>query len=208
INPALTSSQEQFTDEFRVLAAEYDLILVCSASSSSGGILTLPKLATFDQSSTNSPINMLTLNEEKFKVFRSDHRSHPINKMEKILDTQGHYRGLKTHTIEDKATIVNLLGDVDDIAMTMNVGVRYILNRTDPNFIKNNFHRGFIKNYETTDKMQLLFGNYTQDDSGKFLIDIAEDTGNHKLNKFTYSNCIVVIPSQADVSEVFFIKLY
>ncbi|WP_180114225.1 MULTISPECIES: hypothetical protein [unclassified Acinetobacter] len=212
INPALTSSQERFTDEFHVLTAEYDLILVCSASSSSGGILTLPKLATFDQSSTNTPINMLTLNEEKFKVFRSDHRSHPINKTEKILDTQGNYRGLKTHTIEDKATIVNLLGDVDDIAMTINVGVRYILNRTDPNFIKNNFHRGFIKNYKTNDKMQLLFGNYTQDDSGKFLIDIDKNLGNHPLNKFMHSNCIVIIPSkhqiQVDIAEIFFIRLY
>lgn len=212
INPTLTSSQEQFTDEFRVLTAEYDLILVCSARSSSGGNLTLSKLATFDPSSTDIPVNMLTSNEESFKVFRSNHRSPPINKTVKILDTQGNHRGSKTNTIEDKAIIVNLLGDVNDIAITMNVGVRYILNRTDPDFIKNNFHRGLIKNHKTTDKMQLLFGNYTQDDSGRSLIDIVDDIGNNKLSKLTDSNCIAIIPSkdqsQADVSEIFFIKLY
>ena len=107
INPSLTTSQEQFTDEFRILTAEYDLILVCSAKPSNS-VLTLRKLATFDQSSNDSPIQMLTLNEEKFKVFKSDHRSPPTNKTEKIYDTQGNFKGVKTKTIEDKANIVNL----------------------------------------------------------------------------------------------------
>ena len=94
----------------------------------------------------------------------------------------------------------------------MNVGVRYILNRTDPNFINNNFHRGCIKNYKANDKMQLVFGHYLQDDAGRFLINIAEGTETFTSNKFMHSNCIAIIPSKNQIqdehAEIFFIKLY
>lgn len=207
INPALTSSQEQFTNEFQTLIAEYDLILVCSVSSSNSGVLSLKKLNTFDKASSATPVIISTQNKEKFTIFRSDDRSPPIKEIIEIRDAQGVHKGAKTKIIEDKALIVNLSGDIDEIMITMNFGVRYILNRTDPKFIENNFHRGLIENYKISDKMQMLLGRYKQDDSGRFLINIAADIGNHKLSKFTNANCIAIIPSKVERSEIFFIKL-
>lgn len=89
----------------------------------------------------------------------------------------------------------------------MHICVKYIINKIDPKFIENNFHKGFIKRSIVNTKMQLLFGNYIQDEYGRFLIDIEENIKNHKLSKFTNANCIAIIPNKAEISEIYFIKI-
>lgn len=62
LDPTLSLSQEQFTDEFQKLISEYDLILCCSVSPSSSGLLTLKKLKIFDKLSSATPVNISSQN--------------------------------------------------------------------------------------------------------------------------------------------------
>lgn len=207
LDATLSLSQEQFTDEFQKLISEYDLILCCSISHSSSGVLTLKKLNIFDKLSSPTPVNISSQNQEVFTIFRSNDRSPPIKETIEIRNSQGEHKGSTTKIIEDKAVIINLSGDINEITIMMHIFVKYIINKTDPKFIENNFHKGFIKRSITNSKMQLLFGNYIQDESGRFLIDIEENIENHKLSKFTNANCIAIIPNKAETSEIYFIKI-
>ena len=211
LNPYLASSQVQFNEEFKTLSQEYDLILVCSVSQNHSGVLTLNKLATFDQSSSTVPVSLNTKNQESLKIFRSADRSPPIKQLIELRDSQGKHKGVTTQITEDKALIINLMGGIDEIMMTMNIGIRYILNRHDPQFIYHHFHRGFMENFELADQLHIQLGQYHQEQSSRFLVEITKQSEQHNLSKYIYSNCIVIIPSSTENKvediEVFFIKL-
>lgn len=208
VNSQLTSSLEYYHEEIKSLTNAFDLILICSVNH---GPLSLRQMPTTREMPVST--SLFTQNRESYKLFKSHERTPTLREDVVIRDNQGNHKGITTYTTEDKAIFINLFGDIDEIMMTMNFAVRCVLNRHDPKFIHHHFHQGFIQNIETTNHLQLLLGQYHQDHSGRFKIEIPQLIEKNKLNKFTHSNCIVCIPASTEVKieaeylEVFFIKL-
>ena len=208
-DPTLGMSRQQLSSEFDQLASLYDLILVCSVRPSDAGVLTLQNLASF-QHSADSVINISTESPNEFKIFKSNDRSPPIRENRIIRDAQGVHKGTVLEVLEDKAQIVNLGGDIDDIIISMNLVVRYILNRTDPKIVEHHYHRGFMENVQPSNSLQIFLAKYQQDISGKYRVNRIEDSQSHQFSKYTESNCIAIIPNQEqaeEVTEIFFLKL-
>lgn len=208
-DPALGMSRQQLSSEFDQLASLYDLILVCSVRPSDAGMLTLRSLGAFDRFA-DSIINILTENPNQFKISKSNDRSPPIKETKIIRDAQGVHKGSVLEVLEDKAQIVNLGGDIDDIIISMNLVVRYILNRSDPKIIEHHYLRGFMENVQPSNKLQIFLAKYEQDLSGKYKVSRSEDSQSHQFSKYTESNCIAIIPNQEDTeefTEIFFLKL-
>ena len=208
-DPTLGMSRQQLSSEFDQLASLYDLILVCSVRPSDAGMLTLRTMGAF-QNLSEQVINIITENPNQFKIFKSNDRSPPIRENRIIRDAQGVHKGTVLEVLEDKAQIVNLGGDIDDIIISMNLVVRYILNRTDPKIVEHHYHRGFMENVQPSNSLQIFLAKYQQDISGKYRVNRIEDSQSHQFSKYTESNCIAIISNQEqaeEVTEIFFLKL-
>ena len=208
-DPTLGMSRQQLSSEFDQLASLYDLILVCSVRPSDAGMLTLRTMGAF-QNLSEQVINIITENPNQFKILKSNDRSPPIRENRIIRDAQGVHKGTVLEVLEDRAQIVNLGGDIDDIIISMNLVVRYILNRTDPKIVEHHYHRGFMENVQPSNSLQIFLAKYQQDISGKYRVNRIEDSQSHQFSKYTESNCIAIIPNQEqaeEVTEIFFLKL-
>lgn len=208
-DPTLGMSRQQLSSEFDQLASLYDLILVCSVRPSDAGMLTLRTMGAF-QDSSEFVEKIRIENPNQFKIFKSNDRSPPIRENRIIRDAQGIHKGTVLEVLEDKAQIVNLGGDIDDIIISMNLVVRYILNRTDPKIVEHHYHRGFMENVQPSNSLQIFLAKYQQDISGKYRVNRIEDSQSHQFSKYTESNCIAIIPNQEqaeEVTEIFFLKL-
>ena len=208
-DPTLGMSRQQLSSEFDQLASLYDLILVCSVRPSDAGMLTLRTMGAF-QDSSEFVEKIRIENPNQFKIFKSNDRSPPIRENRIIRDAQGIHKGTVLEVLEDKAQIVNLGGDIDDIIISMNLVVRYILNRTDPKIVEHHYHRGFMENVQPSNSLQIFLAKYQQDISGKYRVNRIEDSQSHQFSKYTESNCIAIISNQEqaeEVTEIFFLKL-
>ena len=208
-DPTLGMSRQQLSSEFDQLASLYDLILVCSVRPSDAGMLTLRTMGAF-QDSSEFVEKIRIENPNQFKIFKSNDRSPPIRENRIIRDAQGIHKGTVLEVLEDRAQIVNLGGDIDDIIISMNLVVRYILNRTDPKIVEHHYHRGFMENVQPSNSLQIFLAKYQQDISGKYRVNRIEDSQSHQFSKYTESNCIAIIPNQEqaeEVTEIFFLKL-
>ena len=208
-DPTLGMSRQQLSSEFDQLASLYDLILVCSVRPSDAGMLTLRTMGAF-QDSSEFVEKIRIENPNQFKIFKSNDRSPPIRENRIIRDAQGVHKGTVLEVLEDKAQIVNLGGDIDDIIISMNLVVRYILNRTDPKIVEHHYHRGFMENVQPSNSLQIFLAKYQQDISGKYRVNRIEDSQSHQFSKYTESNCIAIVPNQEqaeEVTEIFFLKL-
>ena len=208
-DPTLGMSRQQLSSEFDQLASLYDLILVCSVRPSDAGMLTLRTMGAF-QDSSEFVEKIRIENPNQFKIFKSNDRSPPIRENRIIRDAQGIHKGTVLEVLEDRAQIVNLGGDIDDIIISMNLVVRYILNRTDPKIVEHHYHRGFMENVQPSNSLQIFLAKYQQDISGKYRVNRIEDSQSHQFSKYTESNCIAIISNQEqaeEVTEIFFLKL-
>ena len=118
---------------------------MCSVRPSDAGMLTLRTMGAF-QNLSEQVINIITENPNQFKILKSNDRSPPIRENRIIRDAQGVHKGTVLEVLEDRAQIVNLGGDIDDIIISMNLVVRYILNRTEPKIVEHHYHRGVMEN--------------------------------------------------------------
>ena len=208
-DPTLGMSRQQLSSEFDQLASLYDLILVCSVCFFDAGMLTLRTMGAF-QDSSEFVEKIRIENPNQFKIFKSNDRSPPIRENRIIRDAQGIHKGTVLEVLEDRAQIVNLGGDIDDIIISMNLVVRYILNRTDPKIVEHHYHRGFMENVQPSNSLQIFLAKYQQDISGKYRVNRIEDSQSHQFSKYTESNCIAIISNQEqaeEVTEIFFLKL-
>ncbi|MCH7313150.1 molybdenum cofactor biosysnthesis protein MoeA [Acinetobacter sp. ANC 3882] len=196
LDDTLTTNWEDYNQFFEDHIPNFDVMILCSHKDIGGSVFSIGGLTAFDPSSITSNFQTRSIPANEMSIIRSMPRTPPIRETVQLYDDQGNHKGSKVIITEDKTTIINLPGDIQDIALLMHFMVKYILNKHDPDFLNKIFIKGHAKQKIETDqnKKKLLWGKYQLQDDGQYSLEVIEQQHPYQVEPFLTANCIVIVP--------------
>lgn len=196
LDSALTTGWDDYNLFFEEHIPNFDVMILCTHKNVGGSVFSIGRIAAFDSGSMTSNFQTRCIPASEMSIIRSTPRTPPVRETIQLYDHQGNHKGSRAVTTEDKTTIINLPGDMQDIALLMHLIVKYILNKHVPDFLNNIFLKGQINQEIETDqkKKKLLWGKYQLHDDGQYSIEIIEKQCSYQIEPFLTANCIVIIP--------------
>ncbi len=135
LDDSLTTSRDDYIKFFEEQTSNFDVILCCTYQNNRSSLFQLEKLPIFDQSSMSSALNTRCIPANEIKILKGQDRTPASRETVQIYDESGNHKGMRVVVTEDKATIINLPGDIQDIAILMHAFVKYILNKHISDFL-------------------------------------------------------------------------
>lgn len=213
LDDSLTTSRDDYIKFFEEQTSNFDVILCCTYQNNRSSLFQLEKLPIFDQSSMSSALNTRCIPANEIKILKGKDRTPPSRETVQIYDESGNHKGMCVVVTEDKATIINLPGDIQDIAILMHAFVKYILNKHISDFFDHAYFKGKadIEIVPDTTNRKLLWGNYKAQENGEYLLEIIEQQQPYQIEAFFKANCIVMVPFQEQViakgTDLYFMKI-
>lgn len=213
LDDKLTTNWEDYNQFFEDHIPNFDVMILCSHKDIGGSLFSIGRLTAFDPGSMTSNFQTRSIPANELSIIRSMPRTLPMRETVQLYDDQGNHKGSKVITTEDKTTIINLPGDIQDISLLMHFMVKYILNKHDPDFLNKIFIKGRTKQKIETDqnKRKLLWGKYQLQDDGQYSLEIVEQQHTYQVEPFLKANCIVIVPFAEQPiqsnDEIYFMKI-
>ncbi|MGN2484293.1 molybdopterin-binding domain-containing protein [Acinetobacter calcoaceticus] len=213
LDDSLTTSRDDYIKFFEEHTSNFDVILCCTYQNNRSSLFQLEKLPIFDQSSMSSALNTRCIPANEIKILKGKDRTPPSRETVQIYDESGNHKGMRVVVTEDKATIINLPGDIQDIAILMHTFVKYILNKHISDFFDHAYFKSKadIEIVPDTTNRKLLWGSYKAQENGEYLLEIIEQQQPYQIEPFVKANCIVMVPFQeqdiAKGTDLYFMKI-
>lgn len=195
LDESLTTSRNDYIKFFEEQTMNFDVILCCTYQNSRSALFQLEKLPIFDQSSISAALNTRCMPGNEIKILKGKDRTPPSRETVQIYDENGKHKGMRVVVTEDKATIINLPGDIQDIAILMHAFVKYILNKHISDFFDHAYFKGKtdIEIVPDVTNRKLLWGHYKTHESGEYILEIIEQQP-YQIEPPLSANCIVMVP--------------
>lgn len=212
LDESLTTSRDDYIKFFEEQTMNFDVILCCTYQNSRSALFQLEKLPIFDQSSMSAALNTRCMPGNEIKILKGKDRTSPSRETVQIYDENGKHKGMRVVVTEDKATIINLPGDIQDIAILMHAFVKYILNKHISDFFDHAYFKGKtdIEIVPDATNRKLLWGHYKAHESGEYILEIIEQQP-YQIEPPLRANCIVMVPFQEKViakgNDLYFMKI-
>ncbi|MDV7424540.1 molybdenum cofactor biosysnthesis protein MoeA [Acinetobacter baumannii] len=212
LDETLTTSRDDYIKFFEEQTMNFDVILCCTYQNSRSALFQLEKLPIFDQSSMSAALNTRCMPGNEIKILKGKDRTPPSRETVQIYDENGKHKGMRVVVTEDKATIINLPGDIQDIAILMHAFVKYILNKHISDFFDYAYFKGKtdIEIVPDATNRKLLWGHYKAHESGEYILEIIEQQP-YQIKPPLSANCIVMVPFQEKViakgNDLYFMKI-
>ncbi|WP_417644133.1 molybdenum cofactor biosysnthesis protein MoeA [Acinetobacter baumannii] len=212
LDESLTTSRDDYIKFFEEQTMNFDVILCCTYQNSRSALFQLEKLPIFDQSSMSAALNTRCMSGNEIKILKGKDRTPPSRETVQIYDENGKHKGMRVVVTEDKATIINLPGDIQDIAILMHAFVKYILNKHISDFFDHAYFKGKtdIEVVPDATNRKLLWGHYKAHESGEYILEIIEQQP-YQIEPPLSVNCIVMVPFQEKViaksNDLYFMKI-
>lgn len=213
LDDSLTTSRDEYIKFFEEQTSNFDVILCCTYQNNRSSLFQLEKLPIFDQSSMSSALNTRCIPGNEIKILKGQDRTPPSRETVQIYDESGNHKGMRVVVTEDKATIINLPGSIQDIAILMHAFVKYILNKHISDFFDHAYFKGKtdIEIIPDVTNRKLLWGNYKAQENGEYVLEIIEQQQSYQIEPFVKANCIVIVPFQeqtiAKSTDLYFMKI-
>lgn len=213
LDDSLTTSRGDYIKFFEEQTSNFDVILCCPYQNNRSSLFQLEKLPIFDQSSMSSALNTRCMPANEIKILKGQDRTPASRETVQIYDESGNHKGMRVVVTEDKATIINLLGDIQDIAILMHAFVKYILNKHISDFFDHAYFKGKVDIEIVPDvtNRKLLWGCYKAQENGEYVLEIIEQQQSYQIEPFVKANCIVIVPFQeqtiAKGTDLYFMKI-
>ncbi|MCK0912468.1 molybdenum cofactor biosysnthesis protein MoeA [Acinetobacter pittii] len=213
LDDSLTTSRGDYIKFFEEQTSNFDVILCCTYQNNRSSLFQLEKLPIFDQSSMSSALNTRCIPGNEIKILKGQDRTPPSRETVQIYDESGNHKGMRVVVTEDKATIINLPGGIQDIAILMHAFVKYILNKHISDFFDHAYFKGKtdIEIIPDVTNRKLLWGNYKAQENGEYVLEIIEQQQSYQIEPFVKANCIVIVPFQeqtiAKGTDLYFMKI-
>lgn len=213
LDDSLTTSRDDYIKFFEEQNSNFDVILCCTYQNNRSSLFQLEKLPIFDQSSMSSALNTRCIPANEIKILKGQDRTPPSRETVQIYDESGNHKGMRVVVTEDKATIINLPGDIQDIAILMHAFVKYILNKHISDFFDHAYFKGKtdIEIVPNVTNRKLLWGCYKAQENGEYVLEIIEQQQSYQIEPFVKANCIVIVPFQeqtiAKGTDLYFMKI-
>ena len=213
LDDSLTTSRDDYIKFFEEQTSNFDVILCCTYQNNRSSLFQLEKLPIFDQSSMSSALNTRCMPANEIKILKGQDRTPPSRETVQIYDESGNHKGMRVVVTEDKATIINLPGDIQDIAILMHAFVKYILNKHISDFFDHAYFKGKtdIEIVPNVTNRKLLWGCYKAQENGEYVLEIIEQQQSYQIEPFVKANCIVIVPFQeqtiAKGTDLYFMKI-
>ncbi|MDC5641339.1 molybdenum cofactor biosysnthesis protein MoeA [Acinetobacter baumannii] len=212
LDESLTTSRDDYIKFFEEQTMNFDVILCCTYQNSRSALFQLEKLPIFDQSSMSATLNTRCMPGNEIKILKGKDRTPPSRETVQIYDENGKHKGMRVVVTEDKATIINLPGDIQDIAILMHAFVKYILNKHISDFFDHAYFKGKtdIEIVPDVTNRKLLWGHYKANESGEYILEIIEQQP-YQIEPPLSANCIAMVPFQEKViakgNDLYFMKI-
>lgn len=213
LDDSLTTSRDEYIKFFEEQTSNFDVILCCTYQNNRSSLFQLEKLPIFDQSSMSSALNTRCIPGNEIKILKGHDRTPPSRETVQIYDESGNHKGMRVVVTEDKATIINLPGGIQDIAILMHAFVKYILNKHISDFFDHAYFKGKtdIEIISDVTNRKLLWGNYKAQENGEYVLEIIDQQQSYQIEPFVKANCIVIVPFQeqtiAKGTDLYFMKI-
>lgn len=213
LDDSLTTSRDEYIKFFEEQTSNFDVILCCTYQNNRSSLFQLEKLPIFDQSSMSSALNTRCIPGNEIKILKGQDRTPPSRETVQIYDESGNHKGMRVVVTEDKATIINLPGGIQDIAILMHAFVKYILNKHISDFFDHAYFKGKtdIEIISDVTNRKLLWGNYKAQENGEYVLEIIDQQQSYQIEPFVKANCIVIVPFQeqtiAKGTDLYFMKI-
>lgn len=213
LDDSLTTSRGDYIKFFEEQTSNFDVIICCTYQNNRSFLFQLEKLPIFDQSSMSSALNTRCMPANEIKILKGQDRTPPSRETVQIYDESGNHKGMRVVVTEDKATIINLPGDIQDIAILMHAFVKYILNKHISDFFDHAYFKGKtdIEIVPDVTNRKLLWGCYKAQENGEYVLEIIEQQQSYQIEPFVKANCIVIVPFQeqtiAKGTDLYFMKI-
>lgn len=213
LDDSLTTSRDEYIKFFEEQTSNFDVIICCTYQNNCSSLFQLEKLPIFDQSSMSSALNTRCIPGNEIKILKGQDRTPPSRETVQIYDESGNHKGMRVVVTEDKATIINLPGDIQDIAILMHAFVKYILNKHISDFFDHAYFKGKtdIEIIPDLTNRKLLWGHYKALENGEYVLEIIEQQQSYQIEPFVEANCIVIVPFQeqtiAKGTDLYFMKI-
>lgn len=213
LDDSLTTSRDDYIKFFEEQNSNFDVILCYTYQNNRSSLFQLEKLPIFDQSSMSSALNTRCIPANEIKILKGQDRTPPSRETVQIYDESGNHKGMRVVVTEDKATIINLPGDIQDIAILMHAFVKYILNKHISDFFDHAYFKGKtdIEIVPNVTNRKLLWGCYKAQENGEYVLEIIEQQQSYQIEPFVKANCIVIVPFQeqtiAKGTDLYFMKI-
>ncbi|AMO40096.1 hypothetical protein BE1S18E01_10140 [Acinetobacter sp. BEC1-S18-ESBL-01] len=213
LDDSLTTSRDDYIKFFEQQTSNFDVIICCTYQNNRSSLFQLEKLPIFDQSSMSSALNTRCMPANEIKILKGQDRTPPSRETVQIYDESGNHKGMRVVVTEDKATIINLPGDIQDIAILMHAFVKYILNKHISDFFDHAYFKGKtdIEIVPNVTNRKLLWGCYKAQENGEYVLEIIEQQQSYQIEPFVKANCIVIVPFQeqtiAKGTDLYFMKI-
>ncbi|MBN6512755.1 molybdenum cofactor biosysnthesis protein MoeA [Acinetobacter pittii] len=213
LDDSLTTSRDDYIKFFEEQTSNFDVILCCTYQNNRSSLFQLEKLPIFDQSSMSSALNTRCMPANEIKILKGQDRTPSSRETVQIYDESGNHKGMRVVITEDKATIINLPGDIQDIAILMHAFVKYILNKHISDFFDHAYFKGKVDIEIAPDvtNRKLLWGHYKPQENGEYVLEIIEQQQSYQIGPFVKANCIVIVPFQeqtiAKGTDLYFMKI-
>ncbi|MBN6491605.1 molybdenum cofactor biosysnthesis protein MoeA [Acinetobacter pittii] len=213
LDDSLTTSSDDYIKFFEEQTSNFDVIICCTYQNNRSSLFQLEKLPIFDQSSMSSALNTRCMPANEIKILKGQDRTPPSRETVQIYDESGNHKGMRVVVTEDKATIINLPGDIQDIAILMHAFVKYILNKHISDFFDHAYFKGKtdIEIVPDVTNRKLLWGCYKAQENGEYVLEIIEQQQSYQIEPFVKANCIVIVPFQeqtiAKGTDLYFMKI-
>lgn len=213
LDDSLTTSRDDYIKFFEEQTSNFDAILCCTYQNNRSSLFQLEKLPIFDQSSMSSALNTRCMPANEIKILKGQDRTPPSRETVQIYDESGNHKGMRVVVTEDKATIINLPGDIQDIAILMHAFVKYILNKHISDFFDHAYFKGKtdIEIVPDVTNRKLLWGHYKPQENGEYVLEIIEQQQSYRIEPFVRANCMVIVPFQeqtiAKGTDLYFMKI-
>lgn len=213
LDDSLTTSRDDYIKFFEEQTSNFDVIICCTYQNNRSSLFQLEKLPIFDQSSMSSALNTRCMPANEIKILKGQDRTPPSRETVQIYDESGNHKGMCVVVTEDKTTIINLPGDIQDIAILMHAFVKYILNKHISDFFDHAYFKGKtdIEIVPDVTNRKLLWGCYKAQENGEYVLEIIEQQQSYQIEPFVKANCIVIVPFQeqtiAKGTDLYFMKI-
>lgn len=213
LDDSLTTSSDDYIKFFEEQTSNFDVIICCTYQNNRSSLFQLEKLPIFDQSSMSSALNTRCMPANEIKILKGQDRTPPSRETVQIYDESGNHKGMRVVVTEDKATIINLPGDIQDIAILMHAFVKYILNKHISDFFDHAYFKGKtdIEIVPDVTNRKLLWGLYKPQENGEYVLEIIEQQQSYQIWPFVKANCIVIVPFQEQAiargTDLYFMKI-
>lgn len=213
LDDSLTTSRDDYIKFFEEQTSNFDVIICCTYQNNRSSLFQLEKLPIFDQSSMSSALNTRCMPANEIKILKGQDRTPPSRETVQIYDESGNHKGMRVVVTEDKATIINLPGDIQDIAILMHAFVKYILNKHISDFFDHAYFKGKtdIEIVPDVTNRKLLWGCYKAQENGEYVLEIIEQQQPYRIEPFVRANCIVIVTFQEQAiargTDLYFMKI-